>query len=323
MKKILALAGTLLLAACGGEAVVGAPSNPVDPTDVCISTACGNLFAIATIPDAENLLTTPGGRVFVSGGTNVYEIDIQGSSYQAKALYVGSCNFTGLARIHDTLYATCADGGLFAAPLGSPVMELIRIYELQNMSLPNGMTDGPDRCLYITDGPLSLTAVPNPQIMRVCPDTSSPMEITSQEVWMNLLPDTPNGITRIGYDFYITDTTAIGLQGRVRHIEMDSLFRPVRTETIYNATTILDDLSSYGDSLLVTNYLAGNLFQINLSGELLQEGVVGTLASPSSVLVVGPPLFDSGDVLVTEKGLLGDTNTDLGNNLILLKRSVP
>ncbi len=323
MKKTLALAGTLLLAACGGEPVVGVPSNPVDPTDVCISTACGDVYAIATIPDAENLLLTPSGRVFVSGGLNVYEIDIQGNSYRAKPLYVGSCNFTGLARVHDTLYATCADGGLFAAPLGSPVMELIRIYDLQNMSLPNGMTDGPDHCLYITDGPLSLTAVPNPQIVRACPDTSAPLEITSQEVWLNLLPDAPNGITRIGYDFYITDTTAIGAQGRVRHIEMDSLFRPLGIETIYNATTILDDLTSYGDTLLVTDYLIGNLFQINLSGEILQEGVVGTHASPSSVLVVGPPLFDAGDILVTEKGLLGDTETDLGNDLVLLKRSVP
>ncbi len=323
MKKTFALAGTLLLAACGGEPVVGAPDTPVDPADICISTACGELFTIAPIPDAENILVTPGGRIFVSGGANVYEIKVEGVSFRADPLYVGSCNFTGLARVHDTLYAACGDGGLFAGALSDDPVELTRIHELEGMSLPNGMTDGPDHCLYITDGPLSLSALPSPQIVRVCPRASAPMMIESQEVWLNLLPDAPNGITRIGYDFYITDTTLLGLQGRVRHIPMDEQFQPGEIETIYDAPTILDDLSSYGESLLVTDYIGGALFQINLEGELIQEGVVGSHTSPSSVHVVGAPLFDPGQVLVTEKGILGDLDTEFGNTLTLIKRAIP
>lgn len=323
MKKSIALLGALLLFACGGEPVVGVPDNPINPTDICISSTCGETFAIADIPDAENLLITDSGRIFVSGGTNVFELGIEGVNYKALALYLGSCNFTGLAVVHETLYAACGDGGLFAGRLNTLQPELIRIHELDGMGLPNGMTDGPDNCLYITDGPLSTTSLPTPQIVRVCPNPSAPLEILSQEVWLDLLPDAPNGITRIGNTLYITDTTLVGVQGRVRRITMDDSFRPVEIETIYNTTSILDDLSSYGSSLLVTDYLAGNLFQISLQGEILQEGVVSTHASPSSVLVVGPPLFRVGDVLLTEKGMLGDTETDFGNKLVLLKRAFP
>lgn len=323
MKKTFALAGMLLCAACGGEPVIGTPNEPVDTTDLCISTACGELFGIATIPDAENLLITPEGRVFVSGGENVYEILLEGSAFTADKLYVGSCNFTGLARIKNTLYAACADGGLFAASLSASPLELARIHELSGMGLPNGMTDGPDHCLYITDGPLSTTALPSPQIVRACPDAAAPQVIATQEVWMNLLPDAPNGITRVGYDFYITDTTALGAQGRVRHIPMDMDFLPEGIETIYTTNSILDDLSAYGESLLLTDYLSGTLLQINRRGEIIQEGVLGTHTSPSSITVAGPPVFQAGDVLVTEKGVLGDTTTDFGNRLTLIRRAIP
>ncbi len=323
MKKTFALAGTLLCAACGGEPVIGSPNEPVDTTDICISTSCGELFTIARIPDAENLLITPEGRVFVSGGDNVYEIGLETSAFTADKLYIGSCNFTGLAQLRNTLYGACADGGLFAASLNAARPNLVRIHELAGMGLPNGMTDGPDQCLYITDGPLSTTALPSPQIVRVCPDASAPQVIASQEVWMNLLPDAPNGITRVGYDFYLTDTTLAGVQGRVRHIPMDIDFQPEGIETIYSSNTILDDLSAYGESLLLTDYLTGTLLQINFSGEVIQEGAVGSHNSPSSVLAAGPPLFAEGDVLVTEKGLLGDTDSELGNRLTLLRRAIP
>lgn len=319
--RTIAFAGICLLAACGGTP--SGTDNP-DPTTpaaaVCISGNCGGVFQIASIPDAENLLIS-GGRIFVTGGLNVYELAIESQSYIAHPTSVEECNFTGLAITDGYLYAACGDGGLYAGTLASSPMRMERIHELTGMGLPNGMTDGPDGCLYITDGPLSTTSLPTPQIVRACPDPASPTTIT-HTVWVDGSQVTaPNGITRIGNNFYITDVVLLGLESQVVRISFEDDGSAGPLDTVYSALTVLDDLSAHGNSLLVTDYLGGSLFQIDLQGNVLQESEAGEFSSPSSVLAVGPPLFFDGDVLLTEKGLIGDTSTTLGNRLTLIRRN--
>ncbi|MFP5304559.1 MAG: hypothetical protein ACLGI7_01890, partial [Gammaproteobacteria bacterium] len=112
-----ALAITLALAGCGGDGDDGGGTPPPSPAELCVQSSCGSKAALVAVPDAENLLFTPDGRLFVSGGTNVFEIVAAGDGYTAYAIHDGACNFTGLALRGDVLYANCFDGRLFAARL--------------------------------------------------------------------------------------------------------------------------------------------------------------------------------------------------------------
>ena len=104
MRRLICLL-PLLLAACGSESDIPASlapdTAPIMP--LCVSNACGQVIDIATIPDAENTLTTPDGRVFVSGGTGVFEILRSGDAYTAAPINDAACNFTGLAQRGDVL----------------------------------------------------------------------------------------------------------------------------------------------------------------------------------------------------------------------------
>jgi hypothetical protein len=64
---------------------------------------------------------------------------------------------------------------------------------------------------------------------------------------------------------------------------------------------IMDDLTVVGDTLIVTDWQNGSLFQIDLEGNLLQETAANIFAQPSSVIIAGPPLFDQVSILVTER----------------------
>ena len=94
----LGLGAALVLAACGSDN--GSPAEPQDTSvSLCVASDCGELLTLAAVPDAENLLFTPDGRLFVSGGTNVFEVVRDGdTSVALTALSATDCNFTGLAR---------------------------------------------------------------------------------------------------------------------------------------------------------------------------------------------------------------------------------
>src|SRR3546814_3908012 len=66
------------------------------PATLCVDNQCGEKTVLLTIPSAENILFADDGRLFVSGGSNVFEITRDDDAYTATALYDGSCNFTGM-----------------------------------------------------------------------------------------------------------------------------------------------------------------------------------------------------------------------------------
>src|SRR3546814_15542515 len=87
------------------------------PATLCVDNQCGEKTVLLTIPSAENILFADDGRLFVSGGSNVFEITRDDDAYTATALYDRSCNFTGMAIVGEALYAACFDGQLYAAQL--------------------------------------------------------------------------------------------------------------------------------------------------------------------------------------------------------------
>ncbi|MDX1496488.1 MAG: hypothetical protein R3352_02935, partial [Salinisphaeraceae bacterium] len=189
---------------------------------------------------------------------------------------------------------------------------------------------GPDGKIYVVDEPLNPTCLPpDPRIVRLTVDPADPMQIIEQETWVQGSPlglqfigldqnlRFPNGLARIDNTFYSTDG------GVIFSVELMSDGSAGPPTALYFAPTAHDDLSVTNDekSLLVTDFFTGKIVQLSLQGEVLQETDPLTFSFPSAVQQAQPPMFDVNDILITEKGLLTDTVTPIGNQLTLFRRS--
>ncbi len=317
----------LLLAGCGGsdsdelDRLAETPSGNADSrlraADLCVSNACGEAHKLIAIPDAENLLFAPDGRLFVTGGQNIYEITQNpDQSFKATPLSdLASCGFTGMAIRNGYLYANGCGTRLFAGALtAKPTLTPIHTYDTP--CIPNGMVLGPDDKLYSVDEPLLPQCMPpDPKIVRLVIDPTDPMKILSEEVWVQGSPAGtmflgqgtvlrfPNGLIRDGNTFYSTDG------GTVFSVELlpDGSAGPV-TPLFFEATAH-DDLGLGGiDGLLVSDFFAGRILLLSREGKLLQETARGTFTAVSSVRLGQPPMFSPTDILVTDKGVIGDNN---------------
>jgi len=313
------------LAACGflfGLAACNSSSElhnepAVDPATLCVSNDCGEKIALLTIPDAENIRFSDDGRLFVSGGSNVYEITRDGDGYAATPLYDGSCNFTGLAIVRDTLYANCFDGRLYAAPLAAQP-RLQPVHDL-GLAAPNGLTDGPDGELYLVNGPLATNALPDPKIVRLTLDADDPLKVVAQDDWLTRGLLAPNGLQRHGRTLYVSTTTLSSL-GEIRAIPIQDDGSAGTATTFARFPSMPDDFSFVGDAVLAAYYLTGQIALHDADGALLAKTSAGSFSFPSQVRLGRPPLFEAGDILVTEKGILGEHNSKIGNRLSVFRR---
>src|SRR3546814_13967439 len=88
MIRTLLACGFLFVAACddsNSRSAVG--ESATDPATLCVDNQCGEKTVLLTIPSAENILFADDGRLFVSGGSNVFEITRDDDAYTATALY--------------------------------------------------------------------------------------------------------------------------------------------------------------------------------------------------------------------------------------------
>jgi hypothetical protein len=321
--------GDALLAPGGGDV----SSSTVQAADLCVNNGCGEAIQLIAIPDAENILFAPDGRLFVSGGQNVYEITKDGDgSYAATPLSAQQCSFTGMAIRDGVLYAIGCGNQLLAGLLtAQPVLE--PVYQFQGMCIANGMALGPDGRLYVVDEPLNVNppaecVPPDPKIVRLAIDPADPMHITQQEVWVQGSPlgllflgldnvlRFPNGIVRDGNTFYATDG------GSVFSVELlpDGSAGPVTP--LFFEPTAHDDLGLGGvDGLLVSDFFKGRILLLSRSGELLQETDPFTFTAVSSVRLGQPPMFQPTDILVTDKGVIGDNNLPIDYLMLFRRRA--
>lgn len=317
-KILLCLAAPLLLLGCDADNVTSAPSDDVETKTLCVNSGCGEVIELVGIPDAENIHFTPEGRLFVTGGANAYEIiKLEDGRFEAVPLIdLGDlgCGFTGMAQKNDTMYFVCGDGQLFAGDL-SNISNVQLIYQMEGMCIANGTALGPDGNLYVVDEPLDPTCLPlDPKIVRLHVAEGDSMTIESQETWvgsaaLGLLaigvgtdPLFPNGLAVKGSRFYATDG------GTVFYVDLleDGSAGPITP--IYFQLTAHDDLSIAGESLLVSNFLLGSIYQLSFDGTVLQQTNPLTFDFPSAVQLARPPMFSDDDILVTEKGLLLEQN---------------
>jgi len=320
------------LAACGASSVpdaeprAEASARPATE-DLCVSSSCGEKVELLDIPDAENLLFGPGGRLFVSGSENVYEVTkAKDGSFSARPLSAQGCNFTGLAIQRNHLYASCSGGGFFAGKLDNEVA-LTQIYTFAGMCIPNGTATGPDGRIYVVDEPLNCQEA-DPKIVALTLDPNDPMRVVAQDTWIQGSPsgllflglDTtfrfPNGLVRDGNTFYGTDggsvySVAVGDDGAAGAVTK-----------LYFEPTEHDDLGLAGDDgLVVTDFFKGRLLLISRDGELLQETDAGTFVEPTSARLGQPPMFERTDILVTDKGVITDTNLPIDHLWLFRRKS--
>lgn len=312
----LAPLAVLLFSACGSD---GGGSLPApSAASLCVSSSCGSKTRLVTIPDAENLLFTPGGRLFVSGGVNVYEIGKSGNTYTATPLLEGSCNFTGLALRGEVLYANCFDGQLYAARL-TPQPRLQAIYAL-GLAAPNGLAAGPDGELYVVNGPLASSALSDPKIVRLKLDASDPFKVVERVEWLTFNPllSQPNGVQVRGRTLYFSESSAPSF-GRIQQVAINADGSPGTPQTFASFNSLPDDFSLAGESLLAAYFSGGQIALFDANGALISATDANSFDSPSQVRLGQPPLFATTDVLVTEKGLIGDNDSTLGNVLSLFR----
>ena len=323
MRGIATIGLCLLLAACSNSSgdlddlTGGGNGGDLRAADLCVNNGCGEAIQLIAIPDAENILFAPDGRLFVTGGQNIYEITQNpDGSFNATPLADESpCGFTGMAIRNGILYANGCGTRLFAGALTvQPVLTAIHTYDTP--CIPNGMALGPDGKIYSVDEPLLPQCLPpDPKIVRLSIDPADPMQIVHEEVWVQGSPNGllflglddvlrfPNGIVRDGNTFYATDG------GSVFSVELlpDGSAGPVTP--LFFEPTAHDDLALGGvDGLLVSDFFFGRILLLSRAGELLQETNQGTFTAVSSVRLGQPPMFKPTDILVTDKGVIGDNN---------------
>lgn len=322
-RRLLKIAGLLLalgLGGCDGGGDGSSTPAPVAPGTLCVSSSCGSKTRLVTIPDAENLLFTPSGRLFVSGGVNVYEITKSGSNYNATPLLDGTCNFTGLALRGEVLYANCFDGQLYAARLTAQP-KLAAIHTL-GLAAPNGLAGGPDGELYVVNGPLATTALPSPKIVRLKLAPNDPLKVLEQTDWLvlDLLLSQPNGVQVKGRTLYFSETSLPSL-GRIRTVPINADGSPGTPQVFATFNSLPDDFSFAGNQLLAAYFTGGQIALFDAAGALVSATDAMSFESPSQVRFGQPPMFATSDLLVTEKGVLGENTSTNGNVLSVFRRN--
>ncbi len=298
------------------------------------------------IPDAENLLFTSDGRLFISAAEYVYEYTENGGAevvqYTPKAEFLGMAQYgnylylirstiriqpvqqldlaklieQGLVQyIYNQLSDLLMEKELLRADLNQSPLKFTPVYTLKDMFLPNGMAADSSGNLYIADE----TFLTLGQIVKL---TITGDSIT-QRKWLSTADNvcSPNGMSIRGNTLYFTDFKISTGKAMVKKVDIIN-GNPGSVTTLYSQTGLFDDLEagSYKgvEGIVVANFAKGSLLLLDKSGKLISEILKGELDFPSSVTIGAGNMFSSNDLIITEKGILMEHNSDIGNKVSIL-----
>ena len=291
--------------------------------------ACGDVTPMATVSDAENSLITSDGRLFVTGSFNLYEITKNGDgTFENHPVLDENFYFGGIDEYQGFLYTLRSgkglnimlkpDPALVIAPLSAitpdacplSAVDLFTEIPLSGMSLPNGLAIDARGNLFISD-----TMGGKIHRFTISPDDPETVEGPYDCDLSGLM--SPNGLAVDGSTLYFTDLGSV----KKAEILADGSLGPAKT--LFSGRIMLDDLAVFQGTLVVCDYAGGTLFQLSNQGKILRETKVATFAFPSSVNIGSGPMFETGDMVVTEKGVLYEPNSSFGNRVVLFHVDVP
>ncbi|WP_394672351.1 hypothetical protein [Limnobacter sp.] len=314
------------LVACTGEEPVAGPTtrttaSSLEQNSPCFNNACASLQELLTVPDAENMIFSNDGRLFVSGGQSVIEVVKTNNEFVAKTVSNGTCNFTGLAIARNTLYANCGDGTLWAGALNQSPTLIAPVFNYDSMALANGLTSSGDgQTLYAVDGPIATGGLPSPKIVKLKMAANNPLKVDNQTTWLDLAGRFPNGVQRRGNLLYFTDSEIPNL-GRLNVVPIQKDGSAGMPLVLATLESLADDFSILSDGFAVSYFFTGQVIKLNFLGEQVDGFNPLTFSTGTSQVMQGrPPLFSNTDLLVTEKGILGEQNSPVGNKLTVVRK---
>jgi hypothetical protein len=316
---------------------------------------CAQKVKVAFVGDAENILFTSTGTLLVTGGESVYRIQkhtaANGSvSYQALSVYAGEkCSFTGLAQRGDWVFAACGkpylkwkgftfklgvDTRLFAANVNNPDgIHFVRIDQqddndpLDHLIVPNGLAFTPNGELLIADE----NFIGQGNVGKITLDYSDTYPRIAQfdQDWLGLSygVSSPNGVRVADNKLYLSDGNKIrrfffDASGEIPPTFFDAAGNEVSNlpddNQIYSGGLIIDDIMPYCGGVALTHYLEGQLVYLSANGDIYRTAPL-SFESPSALAIGQGPDFNGQDLLVTEKGILMDNVSQIGNQLSLVK----
>ena len=279
--------------------------------------ACTPKQPLLDLPDAENLHFTPDGRLIASG-KGIYEIVQRNGQYEAVPLYGADCAFAGIAQRGDWLYSVCATGPLWAskryllaAKLQTGVSPQFQIIKQIDLVIPNGMAFDRNGVLLLADE----NFLGGGKIVRVHIADGAIPQVTRIDDWLDYRHGVfyPNGIRVVGDQMYFTDT------GAVKIIRFDDDGNVLDHRTLYRRNTIFDDLLPACGGAAVADYINGTVLYIDRDGNKRYESSPQTFPGASSLQIGRPPLFSGHQLLVTEKGMLLETDSRIGDKLSTIR----
>ncbi len=284
---------------------------------VLVLSACTPKQLVVNLPEAENLHFTPEGRL-IATGKGIYEIVKNNGQYHALSLYSADCGFAGIAQRGNWLYSTCATGPLWAMkryllaaelkPDQTPQFQIIREIDLV---IPNGMAFDPQGRLLLADENLLGTG----KIVRIQLAANDPTHVLSIDTWLDARHGVvhPNGIRMDGNAMFITDG------GHVKIFQLNALGDVISQRTLFSRVTVFDDLLPACGGAAVADYVSGTVLYVDRNGIKKYESTPQSFPGASSLQIGRAPLFDPYQMVITEKGMLLEGDSRIGDKLVTVR----
>lgn len=312
---------------------------------ITLLSGCYDTVNEGFVGDAENILFASNGALLVSGGTNLHQmISDDAGNKSLTALNpggLGKCNFTGIAEHNEWVFATCVElkyfifknNHLFAARLPTDPNEQMSFNyvnkptdwfdPLDKLVTPNGIAFSPAGDLLIADfnmfGDSSIARFK----MNIPTNGEQPTVASSEKHWLDSEAGitNPNGLRMDDDKLYVSNNS------QIFRFQFDSAGEITVGEELFDSgIAIIDDIMPFCGGVAITDYLGGRLVYFGqhieeVAGEEVesfsQDYATLPLAFsfPSSIAVGQAPFFSGDQLLITEKGILQDPNSSIGNQL--------
>lgn len=296
---------------------------------VCLTfvlSGCLTKQKVDNLAEAENQTITAEGRHFFTSSSGIAELTYEYGKRKLKYIKTDCDALNGIESIGQWLIAVCADSKLI-----KPKHKLIKIdlsnidestnrphvstlFELTDIALPNGLAISPNQdFILIANYNLFGRGFISRLHLNVTDNELAAGEFELKFLNHNHGIASANGIRFSQGDLYVSDFKASKLASRiikVRFIADEYL----NHETIFSAATILDDLMPTCEGVLVADYLMGRLIFINKHGKV-SRSKIQQFPGITSITWGQYPLFSDNTLVITERGILNDSYTLIGNQI--------